>query len=78
MIVSLIRKLVVLAIGLPLTVFGAILIPLPGPGLIIMFIGLFILSLEFNWARKYVDEIKDRLGKIISSARARADSIGKE
>lgn len=75
--IKLLKKLIVVMIGLPITLVGIILVPLPGPGLLVMFVGLFILSLEFDWAKKYVDEIKLRLGKLISDVRARSDSAGK-
>lgn len=44
-------------IGLVLVVVGAILsLPLvPGPGILVMFVGLTVLSAEFEWARRLRD-----------------------
>lgn len=74
---SLLRKLIILAIGLPILVVGIILIPLPGPGLLICFIGLFILSLEFDFAKSYLDKIKVTFRRIYTEAKERADRIEK-
>ena len=70
-----IRKLIVLLIGLPILVVGIILIPLPGPGLLICFIGLFVLSFEFQFAHRYLEQIKNAFRKIYKEAKERADSI---
>lgn len=58
------RQLVILAIGLPLFVLGIILIPLPGPGLLVCFLALFILSMEFEWAEKHLERVKKELKTI--------------
>ena len=70
-----IRKLIVLLIGLPILVVGIILIPLPGPGLLICFIGLFVLSFEFQFAHRYLEQIKNDFRKIYKEAKERADRI---
>lgn len=60
------RRFAVLAIGLPLIGLGIILIPLPGPGLLVMLAGLFVLSLEFDWAKRRRDEVSAKLKEIIA------------
>ena len=40
---------------------GIALIPLPGPGWAIVFIGLGMLALEFKWAENLMEKILDRL-----------------
>jgi uncharacterized protein (TIGR02611 family) len=40
---------------------GLALIPLPGPGWAIVFIGLGMLALEFKWAESLMEKILDRL-----------------
>ena len=70
-VVSIVRKVAVLVVGVPIVVIGIILVPLPGPGLLIMFVGLFIISLEFEWAQKHVDNIKARLGALVDKARSK-------
>lgn len=70
-----IRKFAVAAIGVPLLIIGIILIPIPGPGLLVCFLAFLILSLEFDWAAKYLDKSKKEFKKIYANAKARADKI---
>jgi uncharacterized protein (TIGR02611 family) len=39
-------------VGTLVVLLGIVLIPLPGPGWLIVFIGLSILGSEFHWARR--------------------------
>jgi uncharacterized protein (TIGR02611 family) len=71
------RKIIVLCIGVPLLLVGIILIPLPGPGLVLCFLGLLVLSLEFDSAKKYLDKTKDAFRRIYIEAKDRADRIEK-
>lgn len=71
------RKIVISLIGIPLLIVGIILIPLPGPGLLICFVALFILSSGFDWAKTYQHKIKVKFQEIYSEAKARADKIEK-
>jgi uncharacterized protein (TIGR02611 family) len=50
---------------------GLALIPLPGPGWAIVFIGLGMLALEFKWAESLMEKILDRLE---AAKRAAADA----
>ena len=68
---SLIRKIVVLSVGVPLFIIGLILIPLPGPGLLVSFAALFILSMEFDWAKVYVERAKEQIKKVADKAKTR-------
>jgi uncharacterized protein (TIGR02611 family) len=47
---------------------GLALIPLPGPGWAIVFIGLGMLALEFKWAENLMEKILDRLESAKESA----------
>lgn len=69
------RKIIVSLVGFPLFIVGVILIPIPGPGLLISFLALLILSLEFSWADAQLVKIKKALKKIYDTAKARADRI---
>jgi uncharacterized protein (TIGR02611 family) len=48
-------------VGLAVTVGGLALVPLPGPGWLIVFVGLAILASEFAWAQRLLDYGRDRL-----------------
>ena len=47
---------------------GLALIPLPGPGWAIVFIGLGMLALEFKWAENLMEKILDRFEAAKESA----------
>lgn len=48
-------RIVIAVIGTAVVVGGIILIPLPGPGWLIVFGGLAILATEFEWAGRLLD-----------------------
>ena len=45
-------KIVVAIVGVSVILVGIVLLPLPGPGWLIIFAGLAVLALEFPWARR--------------------------
>ncbi len=67
-----------MVIGLPVLVLGIILIPLPGPGILVSFLGLYILSSEFDAAKPYRDKIKKKLQKLINTAKTKQEEIDKK
>lgn len=46
------RKLVIAVVGGTVLLVGVVMIPYPGPGWLVVFMGLAILSQEFVWARR--------------------------
>ena len=40
---------------------GLALVPLPGPGWAIVFVGLGMLALEFKWAENLMEKVLDRI-----------------
>lgn len=63
-IVGAIKKAIVLTLGLPLLIVGLVLIPAPGPGLPVVALALFILSVEFEFASKYLQSIKQKMAYV--------------
>lgn len=61
-----IKKTGVLIVGGTVLIIGIILIPLPGPGLLITAGGLLILSTEFTWAERQLVNVRSRLEKLMS------------
>lgn len=57
------RKLAILAAGWALVAVGVILIPLPGPGILVLGAGIMVLSLKSPRARLLVSRVKSRLRK---------------
>lgn len=53
------RRLIVLVIGTTVLLLGLIMLVTPGPGLIVIPIGLGILSLEFAWARRLLHRVRE-------------------
>jgi len=54
----LVWRITVGLVGTAIVVTGIILLPLPGPGWLIIFLGLGVLSTEFEWARRLLDYAK--------------------
>lgn len=75
---KLVHKGLAIIVGLPILVVGLIFIPLPGPGLLITFAGLLILSTAFDFLRPYVKRIKLKLKAIIYSYKQKQDEINKK
>jgi uncharacterized protein (TIGR02611 family) len=50
--------------GFVLLVTGVALLALPGPGLVVIALGLAVLAREFAWARNLLDRIKHQVEKL--------------
>lgn len=55
------RRLVVFVIGTTILLLGIILFFIPGPAVLVIPLGIFILSIEFVWAKRFLEIVKDRL-----------------
>lgn len=69
------RKLITGLFGFPLLALGIILVPLPGPGVLVSLLAFLILSQGFDWADKGLSEAKQVLGKIYLAAKKQAAKI---
>jgi tellurite resistance protein TerC len=56
----LLRRLVVAVLGLSVLLVGVALLVLPGPAFLVIPIGLGILALEFEWARRWLRKLKEQ------------------
>ncbi len=63
-------KIVVTALGVLIVVVGLILVPLPGPGWLIVFIGLTVLGTEYHWARRLLGWLRRVLARFWERWRA--------
>jgi len=69
------RRIVVLAVGSTVVLFGIVMLVTPGPGLIVIPIGLAILGAEFAWARIWLHKVRESISNQNSKYHAsRADS----
>lgn len=79
--VKALRKIVILIAGVAVLICGAILLVVPGPGLLVIVAGLLILSIEFEWAKRYLHQARAKLNSVNqtirdkSSGRKSADDI---
>ena len=46
--------------GFTLLVLGAVMLFTPGPGWLVIFLGLTLLAAEFVWARRLMDRMKEQ------------------
>jgi len=61
-----------IAAGLGLVLLGLFLLVLPGPGILTIAGGLAILAIDFVWARRVLDWMKDRYKDYFTNARTSA------
>ena len=64
------RRVVVATVGSTVVAIGLALLVLPGPAFVVIPIGLGILAIEFEWARRWlqhvresVDGVSERIGR---------------
>jgi uncharacterized protein (TIGR02611 family) len=54
-------RAVVALVGFTVVLLGLFLVPLPGPGWLVVFVGLGILASEFAWAERLLDYAKAKV-----------------
>jgi uncharacterized protein (TIGR02611 family) len=59
-----VRRIFRIVAGFTLLLFGVVMIITPGPGWLVIFLGLGLLAAEFMWARRLMDRIKHQGGRI--------------
>lgn len=72
------RKLGVATAGGATIAAGVVLIPLPGPGTLVVLAGLGILAQEFPAARRTLDRAKGAARNVVDRARTRREEPGAE
>jgi uncharacterized protein (TIGR02611 family) len=58
-----VKRLIIAVVGFTVLLIGVAMIVLPGPAIIVIPIGLGILGTEFAWARRLLNNIKNRFQK---------------
>ena len=66
-----VRKIAVAIAGFGVLAGGVALLVLPGPGLLVIAIGMAILAREFAWAARLVAWFKSLVGKVRAAIKAR-------
>lgn len=60
-----------LASGLVVIAVGVVLLVIPGPGWLIIFLGLGILAAEFAWAQRLLTAVRGYYERVVAAARRR-------
>ena len=58
-----VRRVFLIIAGFTLLRVGGIMLVTPGPGLLVIFLGLGLLAAEFVWARRLMDRLKREGGR---------------
>jgi uncharacterized protein (TIGR02611 family) len=61
-----VRKAGITILGFTLLIAGIILLVLPGPGLVVLILGLVVLSWEYEWAKRHLHRARQTHQKAIN------------
>ena len=56
-------RVLILLVGLAVLSLGIVLLVTPGPAFVVIPIGLAILALEFEWARRPLRRVRERMAQ---------------
>ncbi|MDE0302354.1 MAG: PGPGW domain-containing protein [Gammaproteobacteria bacterium] len=56
------RRVVVLIVGGTILLTGLVMLVTPGPGLVVILVGLATLASEFPWARRLLTRVREETG----------------
>jgi len=55
------RRIAVVAVGSTVVLLGIVMLVTPGPGLVVIPVGLAILGIEFAWARLWLRKVRESI-----------------
>ena len=58
------KRLIKIVVGFTVLLAGVVMLVTPGPGWVVIALGLAILAAEYVWARRLLDHIKHQGGKL--------------
>jgi len=70
------RRILVLLIGSTILMAGVLMLVLPGPGILVIIIGLAILATEFVWAEALLIQARERAARLARKFRTQNDRRG--
>jgi len=70
------RRFLVLVIGSTVLLAGVLMLVLPGPGILVIIVGLAILAIEFAWAEALLIHARERVARLARKFRAQNDRRG--
>ncbi len=65
--IKIVRRVIVSVIGATILLIGVALLVLPGPGFIVIPVGLAILATEYAWARRWLKKVRQMATNVVSS-----------
>lgn len=65
------RRVIVTVVGGTVLILGLAMIVLPGPAFVVIPIGLAILGLEFAWAQRWLERVKQHAENAVNGMRRR-------
>jgi uncharacterized protein (TIGR02611 family) len=71
-----VRRILILVIGSTVIIFGVLLLLLPGPGILVIIVGLAILATEFAWAEALLVGARKRAARLAKKFRTNNDGRG--
>jgi tellurite resistance protein TerC len=54
-----VRRVVIAVVGITIVLVGVLLLVLPGPAFVVIPIGLAVLAIEFEWARRLLRRARE-------------------
>ena len=57
------RRIVITLVGVSVLLVGVIMLVTPGPAFVVIPVGLAILGLEFAWARRWLQKVRERVSE---------------
>ena len=70
------RRMLVLTIGSTVLMAGVLMLVLPGPGILVIIVGLAILAIEFAWAEALLMRARARAADLARKLRRQNDKRG--
>ena len=70
------KRVAITIIGFVLVLGGIVLLPLPGPGMLIIIAGLAVLGTEYMWARRMLELAKQKAKLAAAKVRRRKGQPG--
>jgi uncharacterized protein (TIGR02611 family) len=55
------KRIIIAVVGGTIMLLGILMLVLPGPGLLVIALGLSILASEFVWARHFLQQVREKI-----------------
>jgi tellurite resistance protein TerC len=72
------RSIVITVVGVTVVLLGIVMLVTPGPGLVVIPLGLAILSIEFAWARHWLRRVREEISRQAQNNRANRAEIHRD